>query len=162
MLHLSSRFTRRTLRLFAGRSKIACISSGIGSWRSRAIFAPRAFGIAALKTSASGMLWTCTKSYLRTRERIVRKKNDRNIKAEYWLTYLSLPRNRVPILASVSGADMFEELFVKLYRKFARHSCRPVGERRVIRMDINEDHPTVLGDPREFLEPDFGRLFAKQ
>ena len=57
-LRRSRPFSSRTARLLGPRPKIVMRSSGIGSWRSRMTFAPRAFGTRALKTSTSGMLWT--------------------------------------------------------------------------------------------------------
>src|SRR5882672_7477453 len=64
MLHFSNRFNSFTLPPSGAALKIVVISSGIGSWRSNTTFAPNHFGIVELTTSTSGMLWTCTKSYL--------------------------------------------------------------------------------------------------
>ena len=49
-------------KAFSGSLKIVCMSSGMGSCRSKMIFAPRSFGTIAAKTRTSGMLCTWTRS----------------------------------------------------------------------------------------------------
>src|SRR6266508_1960400 len=72
-----------------------------------------------------------------------------------------LSRSRIPKSAAVALTDIIQKRFVVSSWIFPC-CCDRVIKAQIVRMNVNQCHPAVLGDPIEFSHPDFRRLLLQQ